>query len=664
MLFNQPQKRKKEFWEPEDAQSYFAGGGAPQPSPTSEIPDPYQAPDLDVTALQAQMIAPARREYLREVPRIEARLAKRKMGRSGDYMRKEYDALYNYLLGIGGPSADIALRAEELKQSGVQFEQQLELGWAQQGLSEQEIADKKEMFYAEQQRYSEQFDRQYSLEETEAAWRHEEELQRQGLTQQQIDNEMARFDQELQFKETELSQQDRQFEQQLELQWKQQGLNEREIADKKEMFYAEQGRLSTQFNREYSLAETEAARRHQEELSRQNLTQQQIDNAMDQFDQQLLFEMDKFGRTLTQEDRQFEKQLELQWAEQGLTQQQIDNEKEMFYDQLSQYQDQFDRELDFKDVDALRQHEEELGRQGLTQQQIDNEMAQFNQQLLFEMDQVAEMTRQWGHEFTFKQTVEMTRHEEELGRQGLTQQEIDNEMEKFDQELEWQKEHYGMVLTEQQRQFDDEMADAVRQTDLSFDQLQETIRQFDDNMKRLKELDAFEMDARERGMDLEEWQAHKAAELKEIELDYYSMEVFGYWDEGFGPEGFEGERYEWDEENEVWKVTPEWDKYMLDYYHPGELDLREEGLRIQGMLGMTGVVPGEGEPGTPGTPGGPGPYVEPQAPTPNIPSSWELSNVYQADPNMESQIIEMREAGYSDEEIAEILGLPLPEGGA
>jgi len=430
-----PFKRKPEFWEPDDFQDYFKGAGG--------IPSPYQPPDLDVAALQEQMIAPARREYRREVPRFEARLAKRKMGRSGDYVREELDELRKYLTGIGGPSADIALRAEELKQRGL-------LSWAQLGISEKELRSKEEMFYSEQQRYSEQFNREYTLKDTVAAWEHEEELKRQGLTQQEIDNAMTRFDQELQFEEVKLSQQDRQFEQQLELQWAEQGLNEQEVADKKEMFYSEQERLSTQFNREYTLRETEAA---------------------------------------------------------------------------------------------------------------------------------------W-------------RHEEELSRQGLTQQEIDNEMGRFDQQLEWEKDHYKMVLTEEQRQFNDEMANTIRETDLSFDQLKETIRQFDDNMKRLKDLDAFEMEMREDEREMEWWQARKAAELKEIELSYISNEIFGYWDEGYAPGDrgfFTGDKYEWDEENQVWKNTPEWDKYMLDHYHMGQLDLRKYGLDIQAMLGMVGVIRGEEE---------------------------------------------------------------------
>lgn len=529
--------RKREFWESEDFQDYFAGGGIPQTGSTGGIPGPYQPPDLDVAKLQEQMIAPTRREYRREVPRFEARLAKRKMGRSGAYWRSELDTLRDYLTDIGGPSADIALRTAALEQQG-------RLGWAQLGLTQQQ-----------------------------AAWKHEEELKRQGLTQQQIDNEMEQFIQELQFEEEKLSTQDEQFEKQLELQWAEQGLNEQEINDKKEMFYSEQKRLSTQFDREYNLTETEAAWRHEEELSRQGLTQQQIDDEMARFDQQLLFEMDKFGRTLTQEDRQFEKQMELQWAEQGLNQQEVDDKKEMFYDQM------------------------------------------------------AEMTRQWGHEFSFRQTAEMTRHEEEMGRQGLTQQELDNEMDRFDTQLEWEKDHYDMVLTEQQRQFNDEMANAVRQTDLSFDQLRETVRQFDENMDRLTDLDAFEMRLREgwwdegygpddpnappKGTpawdayeaehynmgerDMEWWQVKKAAELKEIELDMMHNEIFGSWDEGFGPEGFEGDKYEWDEETESWVATAEWDKYMLDYYHKGQLDLREWGLRIEAMLGMVGVIPGEEE---------------------------------------------------------------------
>jgi len=250
-------------------------------------------------------------------------------------------------------------------------------------------------------------------------------------------------------------------------------------------------------------------------------------------------------RELSMEDRHFGAQLETEWAKLGLSQQEIDDKKQMFYDQLGQYSQQFNRE------------------------------------------------------YSLKETSEMNRHREELSRQGLTQQEIDNQMGQFDQQLAWEKQHYGMALGEEQRQFNENIAFRLQELaqtgQIEYAQLNETIRQFDQNMSRLVALDQFEIYARTRGMDMEWWKIQKDAALKEIELDIQSDAIFGYWDEGFGPEGFTGDKYVWNEKTGTWETTREWDEYMLEHYHKGELDLREWDIRIAAMLATRGLYVPEGE---------------------------------------------------------------------
>lgn len=205
-----PTAKPSEFWESPELGDYFTKGTLPESRVTK--PAPYEAPKLDVGALQEQAIAPLRREYKEAVGEMGSRLSFRKLGRSGAYVQAELDELYDYLTGIGGPTADIALRAEELaqrerisgRQERLSYEELaskerlewagLEKEWAKLGLSAQELADKKEMFLTGLQENQRQFNRTYSLQENQQMIDAKQEWARIGLSADEITENARQYD--------------------------------------------------------------------------------------------------------------------------------------------------------------------------------------------------------------------------------------------------------------------------------------------------------------------------------------------------------------------------------------------------------------------------------------------------------------------------------------
>jgi hypothetical protein len=448
---------------------------------------------------------------------------------------------------------------EEMK-----FEKQLELEWADQGLNQQEVDDKKAMFYDQLKANQDQFNRDYTLKETIATQQHDEELSRQGLTQQEITNAKDEFDKRLVWEQEQfgrtLEQSDRQFEDQLELEWKRTGLTEKEIDDKKEMFYDELKANQEQFNRDYSLRETSEMNRHTEELRGFELTEEQMADARDQFNRTLIWEQDKYGQTLDWEERKSAD--ELAFALKELLQ-----NGDIQYKQMADAMQMFDDTLKgWTDKDGTYHP----GTVGL--EEARNQLARDlqDQQLALQRD-------------LDQQKIDITKFDSETARLPA-----ENDMKlKFGWDDENGVHHAGEMELEQQKN------------------------------------------------------------------DMYQNQIFGYWDKGFEPDKFEGEKYnyltevEWksihsklrgdiaavegkllretskmslaeieklstqmsilkkrlrDMEATGWKegmseydengnviYTQEWNTYMSEHYHKGELDLKEYQQRIDGLLGTRGV---------------------------------------------------------------------------
>jgi len=216
-----------------------------------------------------------------------------------------------------------------------------------------------------------------------------------------------------------------------------------------------------------------------------------------------------------------------------------------------------------------------------------------------------------GAEFGLKERAERHRHEEELGRQGLTQQEIDNEMIRFDQTLAWEKEKFGEILDWDKRKHADDIA--FRYAEL-LQNGELTQAQMDQDMEIFVRGLAFETDMRwgwtdDQGVyhpgttDMEIWEQ----EREDRKTDIAEMKIFGYWDEGYGPDDPNMPEEQYDQYG---NPTGAWADYYNRYYNKGDQDFRDWELRIDAILGLTGVSnqdvvtpppPGEPPPG----PGGP-----------------------------------------------------------
>lgn len=485
------QKKTREFWETDDWKKFFA----PE-TPSKGMPG-YTLPEFDVGEMQQKAIAPIQRAYREEIPRIESRLSKRKMGRSGAWFRKELKALEKYGTDVGVTAADYPLRVEALR--------------------------------------------------LEAA--------RHGLTAEQF---------------------------------------EKTLAFQKEQYRGDIGK----WLREQEYRETTTERELDLEAEKLGMTREQFQVRMD-------WEKEQFGRTLETEDRRFDRRMELEWRQMGLQEQEIADKKEMFYEQLKQYESQFSRELTFKEVQSLR----------------DRDL--------------------------------------ELSRQGLTQQEIDNEMNRFNAELSWQQEHFERTFTFEETKWMNEYALALEESNLSRDQFSESVRQFDEALQESKYLDRRKLDFQEKMADLNyaldqrriSDQEHRT-QVMELQVEYerdlqwgwtdeegnyhsgnmemekrknemMENQIFGYWDDGFEPSKFEGDKYQrskwWnilhDPENadqpQTWKdymlerveklgewardsegnkiYSEEWNDYMSEHYHRGVLDLREWSMQLDALLGLRGA---------------------------------------------------------------------------
>jgi len=170
--------KPQEFWETDQWRNYFTEPDFEQERPPVPTPT-WEAPDIDVAKLTEQAIGPMRREYEKGLEGIASRLSKRRMGESGAYGVAETESLKDFLAQVGAVSSDIALRGGEL-----------ELKAAQLGMTN-------EQFYAQMQENRYMFDREYTLKETEAMERMKQEWMRLGLTEQEMKNEMYRFDQQM-----------------------------------------------------------------------------------------------------------------------------------------------------------------------------------------------------------------------------------------------------------------------------------------------------------------------------------------------------------------------------------------------------------------------------------------------------------------------------------
>lgn len=344
------------------------------------------------------------------------------------------------------------------------------------------------------------------------------------------------------------------------------GLEKEQLEWEKEKFGTELSFEERQWLREQGFSEWAITQQLELEADKFNWT-------VEEFQQRLEWEKDQFKRTLSSEDRRFDMQMELEWERHGLNEQEIENEKQMFYDQLKQYQDQFDRELSFKETQALRDYELALSEQGLTQQQIDNQMSQFNKELEWQQDRfdktfTFEQTK-WMDEFTF--TVEQALFQNELSRDQFKET-----MRQFDMALKQSGdlEKERMVLQE-------DLAAEQRRLERDFERGRITRANMEDATRNLQiEYDKEIADAR--------------LELEQQQIDIMNNEIFGYWDEGYGPGSDNPPPPKYSDPPEYDLngnpiLTQEWELYMDQYYHPGALDLKEWEIRIEYLLGLRGV---------------------------------------------------------------------------
>jgi len=311
------------------------------------------------------------------------------------------------------------------------------------------------------------------------------------------------------------------------------------------------------------------------EAAKLGLTQQQ-------FEERLNWEREQFHRTLTTDDERFDRQMELEWRRQDLSEQEIADKKQMFYDELKFNEQMFDREYTFKETQAMEQAKQEWAKIGLTEEQIKNEMYKFDKELAWQMEH-------FDRSLTWEQTKsanELSFRMEELAQTG---------------ELEWAK------VNEMARQFDDALKQTAWIENARMD-LQErqmllendlqnrriTIEQYNSETARLAQ------QARDGWTD-DDGVYHPGIADQQLEIErtknqIMNDEIFGYWDEGFGPENAPPKYDEPPQFDEFGNPIPtdDWKLYMDLHYHPGALDLKEWEIRIDGMLGLRGVSNVEG----------------------------------------------------------------------
>lgn len=464
--------RPRQFWERPEIGGY---PGA-QPPPT-----PYELPEFDIAGMVQQGIAPVERAYGRGIEGIQSRLSKRRLGESGAYVQEELDAFEGYMKKIGAFAPDLPLKTAQVQM----------------------------------------------------------EAARLGMTQDQYMRQMA-----------------------LE----------------RERLYAPLAVQQQQWAEEQALKETTQAQKYDIERRKLGLTEEQFKARLD-------WEQEQFGRTLDSEDRRFDRQMELSWRQMDLSEQEVNDKKQMFYDQLKQYESQFDREYSLKETDQMQRYETE-------QRSLD-----------------------------------------------LTEDEMKNQMDQFNKTLEWEQSQYDTTLSWEKRRFADEMAFRLQElkdnNDISWAQFNENMRQFDDSLRQTATLETARLELQQEQMmldyeldqgritidDYNSQTARLQAEnqfkldwgwtddsgvshpgrmqLEETKNKMMEMEIFGYWDEGFAPSDFTGDKYtgEYDEQDNR-EMTREWEDYVAEHYHKGQLDLAEYQIWLDGLLGMKGV---SNEYGTPQT---------------------------------------------------------------
>lgn len=274
----------------------------------------------------------------------------------------------------------------------------------------------------------------------------------------------------------------------------------------------------------------------------------------------------------------------------------------------------------------------EAAKLGLSQQQIaiaERELAlkekSQGELLDWEKDkfakQMAENSRQFNREYNLKETIAMDAAKQEWARIGLSQQEIDQRADQFNQTLLWQQEQFGMTFNWEQTKWLDQMAFSYKQLDQDMTQFNATLKQ---NLWIARE----NVRLQDKQLDLDEKYKNGLLSLQEYQnqtdrlradndilisqarlaLDQWMAElsknkIFGYWDPGYGPgeeDAFTGEKLEWNATLGQWVQTKEYAKFLAEHYHKGELDLSEMEIIIYGILGLTGSSNEEGEPGTAG----------------------------------------------------------------
>lgn len=238
--------------------------------------------------------------------------------------------------------------------------------------------------------------------------------------------------------------------------------------------------------------------------------------------------------------------------------------------------------------------------------------------------QMAENSRQFNREYSLKETMAMDAAKQEWARLEMSQQEIDQRADQFNQTLLWQQQQFGMTFSWEQTKWLDQMAFSYAQLDQDMTQFNATLKQnlwiAKENVRlQDKQLD-LDKQYKDGLLSLQEYQNQtdrlraendKLIADAKIEIDRWMAQlaqnkIFGYWDSGYGPgeeNEFAGEKFEWNATLGQWVKTKEYAKFCYEHYHMGDLDLTEMEIIIMGILGLTGVS-NDGSTG-PGTPSGP-----------------------------------------------------------
>lgn len=274
----------------------------------------------------------------------------------------------------------------------------------------------------------------------------------------------------------------------------------------------------------------------------------------------------------------------------------------------------------------------EAAKLGLSQQQIaiaERELAlkekSTGELLDWEKDKfaklMAEDSRQFNREFSLKESMAMDAAKQEWAKIGLSQQEIDQRADQFNQTLLWQQEQFGMTFGWEQTKWLDQMAFSYAQLEqegaISYMQMQNDMDQFYADLNQNKWIAKENIRLQDKQLDLDKQYKDGLLSLQDyqnqtdrlradtdalladarIAIDQWMAEladkkILGYWDDGYGPgeeNAFTGDKLEWSESLEQWVPTPEYAKHMAEHYHRGELDIAEMEAIIYGILGLTGV---------------------------------------------------------------------------